>query len=134
MSALLEGSLTLEDAKKVVYIVDDEKSVASLMETLLLEEGMEVFVSYNGEDALAEVAQHEHPVDLFLIDVVLPNISGPDLAQELRKHVPGSAILFTSGYGDGAGAALRQSDPEAKFLPKPFTADELLKAVANALS
>lgn len=124
----------MNSAHKVVYIVDDEKSVASLMEAMLLEEGMDVFVSYTGEDALAEMDQHEHPIDLFLIDVVLPNISGPDLAQELRKQVPEAAILFTSGYGEGAGAALRQSDPSAHFLAKPFTVDELVGAVKTALS
>lgn len=116
-----------------VYIVDDERPVASLLESILLNEGYEVFVSYGSEEALEELRSFDGDIDLFIIDVVLPELSGPDLAQELESMFPRSAILFTSGYGQGAGAALRRSNPDASFLSKPFLLDEVSTAVAEAL-
>ena len=119
--------------KGTVYVVDDERPVASLLESLLLDAGYEVFVSYGSEEALEELRSFEGGIDLFIIDVVLPAISGPDLAQELEEMFPGSAILFTSGYGQGAGAALRRRNPDASFLAKPFVIDEVGAAVAEAI-
>ena len=119
--------------KGTVYVVDDERPVASLLESILLEAGYEVFVSYGSEEALAELRTFDGDIDLFIIDVVLPGLSGPDLAQELEPLFPRSAILFTSGYGQGAGAALRRSNPEASFLPKPFVIAEVQSAAAAAI-
>lgn len=121
-------------AKASIYVIDDEKPVASLIEALLLEEGYEVYVSYSGEDALAQLKAGSLTVDLFLVDVVLPDISGPDLAQELLELAPDAAVLFTSGYGEGAGAALRRSNPDATFLSKPFNPADLTQAVETALA
>ncbi len=121
-------------APLTIYVIDDEKSIASLIEALLLEEGYEVYVSYSGEGALAELDAGSLEVDLFLVDVVLPKMSGPDLAQQLLTRAPDAAILFTSGHGEGAGAALRNSNPNATFLSKPFDAAELISAVTQALA
>ncbi len=120
--------------KRTVYVIDDERAIASLMEALLLEENYEVLVSHSGEEALAELAEHPHQVDLFLLDVVLPGISGPDLAQELRKRSPDAAVMFTSGHGEGAKLALKRSNPGATFLAKPFDASDLTNAVESALA
>ena len=120
--------------KGTIYVVDDEKPVASLLEAILLDAGYEVFVSYGSEEALEELRAFEGDIDLFILDVVLPDLSGPDLAQELGKMFPRSAILFTSGHGQGAGAALRRSNPDASFLSKPFAVDAVHAAAADAIA
>lgn len=126
-------SIASASKKGTVYIVDDEKPVASLLESILLEAGYEVLVSYGSEEALEELRGFDGDIDLFIIDVVLPELSGPDLAQELETMFPDSAILFTSGYGQGAGAALRRSNPDASFLSKPFLVDDVHGAITEAL-
>lgn len=126
-------SIASASKKGTVYIVDDEKPIASLLESILLEAGYEVLVSYASEDALDELRDFDGEIDLFILDVVLPELSGPDLAQKLETMFPDSAILFTSGYGQGAGAALRRSNPEATFLSKPFVVDEVQAAITEAL-
>ncbi len=73
-----------------------------------------------GSDALALLTSTEGPIGLVLSDVVMPGMSGRDLAERVAELRPGTPILFTSGYTDGEIVRRGLLDPEAAFIQKPF--------------
>ena len=121
-------------AAPTVLVVDDEESILSLTETTLEEEGYRVITAQSGAQALEICDAFEGSIDVFVIDVVMPRMSGPDLAERLAAARPEAKVIFTSGYGDAAGVALRQRNASAVYLRKPFGPDELCSAVGALAS
>ncbi len=116
-----------------ILLVEDEPSLQALARAVLHESGYQVFQASNGKEAL-RVANHltAQPA-LLLTDVVMPGMSGLELAEKLKRKWPGLAVLYTSGYTDHAllhRNALRQNTP---FLQKPYMPDSLLEQVAAVL-
>jgi CheY-like chemotaxis protein len=81
-----------------------------------------------GAEALQLAAEHAEPIDLLLADIVMPGMSGYELAEQLTLRRPEMKVLFISGYYKEA-----ELTPEANFLGKPFTPGELLSRVRNLL-
>lgn len=125
--------LANQSGKTTVLIVDDEPSVLSLAQLALQEEGYRTVVASQGPEALAAAEREPGPIGIAILDVVMPGMSGPDLAERLKQRLPDAKLIFTSGYGDGAGRALRQREPNAAYLKKPFSPDALCQAVASLL-
>jgi DNA-binding NtrC family response regulator len=124
----------VDKAKRpTVLIVDDEPSVLSLAQMALEEDGYETVLASRGSEALAACERPEPVIDVVVVDVVMPGMSGPDLAERLKESLPHAKLIFTSGYGDGAGLALRKREPDATYLKKPFSPDALCQAVASVL-
>jgi DNA-binding NtrC family response regulator len=89
-----------------------------------------VIEAVNGEDALGRSARHVGPLHVLISDIVMPTIDGIELSKRLVAERPGLRVLYCSGYIASAGQARLAS---AAFLPKPFTADELLRAVRDVI-
>ena len=113
---------------KRILLVEDEESVRSLTRRILSRKGYTVLDTASPRRAI-ELAE-ESDVDLLLTDVVMPGMSGPDLAEALVGAHPGLKVLFMSGYGDN-GERLPEG---TKILGKPFDADALAEHVAQALA
>ena len=114
-----------------VLLVEDEAQVRQVVRTMLERQGYEVLVAGHAEDAL-ELAARE-PVDLLVTDVVMPGISGVDLARRLTAVVPGLRVVLVTGY---AREGLLDEEALAEFstlLTKPFTPAELGQAVRAVL-
>jgi DNA-binding response OmpR family regulator len=79
------------------------------------------------------VGEQDRQVDLLLTDVMLPEMSGPDLARILAAQQPGLPVLYMSGYTDTTVVRGGQLDPGAMFLPKPFGPETLLRKVREVL-
>lgn len=120
--------------RAVIMLVDDEPSILSFARISLESAGHRVLTAISGEQALSVSAENELEIDLFVLDVVMPNMSGPALAHRLRVEHPGARFLFTSGYGSGAEAALRQGPHGVAFLRKPFTPADLVGRVDELLA
>ena len=92
-------------------------------------QGYTVLSTRHGADALLTAEQHAGTIDLLLTDVVMPGMSGVDLAERLTALRPGLRVLFVSGYaGDRLGQRRYSGDP-SELLKKPFTPEVLLKRV-----
>ncbi len=123
----------VERGTETVLLVEDEERVRELATEVLERCGYQVLPEGDASGALARAERHRGPIELLLTDVVLPDMSGHELASRLRTARPDSRVLYTSGYADdvvllhGLGAA------EASFLAKPYDPTALLRRVREVL-
>jgi two-component system cell cycle sensor histidine kinase/response regulator CckA len=115
-----------------VLVVEDRDIVRHLARDLLESSGFDVIAVAGGGEALEAVAASE-PFDLLLTDVVMPEMSGPELAQRLRAGRPALPVLYMSGYTDDVLDAHELSREATAFLRKPFGNAELIAAVRGIL-
>jgi CheY-like chemotaxis protein len=116
-----------------ILIVEDEAGIRALVRKILKREGYEVLEAGSAEDALAMVAARASGVQLLLTDVVLPGMSGRELAQNMIASVPGVKVLYVSGYTDHEDVIAAKFPPGARFLQKPFTLSALVGKVRESL-
>jgi two-component system cell cycle sensor histidine kinase/response regulator CckA len=122
------------DGNGVILLVEDEDSVRRVAAAILRNRGYTVLEARRPSDAIQICTRAQHPIDLLLTDVVMPESSGPQLAAELTLRQPNMGVMYMSGYsGDNAlmGKALRDG---ITFLQKPFTPALLTEAVSEALT
>jgi PAS domain S-box-containing protein len=117
-----------------VLVVEDEKTVRSLVREILQEKGYQVLTAEKPEQALLLAREHEGPIDLFITDIVMPAMLGTNLAAEFVKLRPKARVLYMSGYSDAEIVRRTQLGESAFFLQKPFTPEEILRKVREVLS
>ncbi len=113
-----------------LLLVEDEPALRHLVATMLAEQGYQVLRAGDGEDALAVAAAHRGPIDLLVTDVVMPRLSGPELADRLRASLPALEVLFMSGYNDSRFVSRGQPGGGDSLLVKPFTPEQLVARVS----
>ena len=116
-----------------ILLVEDEEVVRSLLEELLSEKGYKVFPAACAKEALDIFEKEKGAFDLIFSDVVLPDLRGPKLVEQLLKQNPEIRVLFTSGYSDEKSDWQSINKFGYSFLNKPFTSYDMLKAVKEAL-
>jgi CheY-like chemotaxis protein len=116
-----------------VLVVEDEPSVRRLVERLLRRGGYAVLVAGNGREALDLARRHRGRLDLVVTDVVMPHMSGRELAAQLAREHAGLRVLYMSGYGHEALGGPDQAAGGA-LVQKPFTAEALLDKVREVLA
>ena len=116
--------------QRTILLVEDEDSVRAVASALLRQQGYHVLEASTPRAALAIFDQHAHEIDLLLTDVVMPEMSGPALAQRFVGMRPELPVLFISGYTTPA-LAREMENPKMKFLSKPFQASALVAAVRD---
>jgi two-component system, cell cycle sensor histidine kinase and response regulator CckA len=117
---------------ETILLVDDEDGVRQLVCAVLKFHGYDVLEANNGGAALAAYDKNGHKIDMVLTDVVMPQMNGFDLGNELAARAPGLKILYMSGYRDNPGESGAGEAPRS-FLHKPFTPDVLLNKVREVL-
>lgn len=117
-----------------ILVVEDEPSVRRLIVRLLRSEGYSVHEAVGPTEALAATEDRSGPIDLLLTDVVMPTMSGRQLAERLAETIPGLTVLYTSGYTDDVVVRHGVVREEVPFVAKPFNRDSLLRAVGDALA
>ncbi len=118
---------------ETVLVVEDEARVRKLIVGVLASQGYTVVEATRGEEALRLCKQRRGAIDLAVLDVVMPEMSGPDLARQIAPQYPGIRLLYISGYTDEA--VLHHGIPQSgvAFLQKPFLPDALLRKVREVL-
>jgi PAS domain S-box-containing protein len=114
---------------ELVLIVEDDSAVRQVTARALIEGGYRVLEAETGAQALELMAGKGNRPAIVLTDVVMPGMSGPELAAAVTRMAPGTPVLFTSGYPDGEILRRGLLEPGAAFLQKPFSPDALLQAV-----
>ena len=118
---------------ETVMIVEDETEVRRLAHLVLEEYGYVVLSAGRASEALRLAERHPGPIQLLLTDMVMPETSGPQLAQRLVALRPDTAVLYMSGYTDNAPVAPGPSGAPVQFLQKPFTPEALARKVRAVL-
>lgn len=116
-----------------ILLVEDEKQLRTLAREVLKEAGYTVLEASNGKEALRLAETLALPPSLLLTDVVMPEMSGLQLAQELQKKWPGLSIIYTSGYTEHALLRGKSPGEDMPFLQKPYMPGQLLERVAQVL-
>jgi two-component system, cell cycle sensor histidine kinase and response regulator CckA len=119
---------------ETILLVDDDSVVRQLITVILVDLGYQVTAADNGI-AVMDMLQDNllGPVDLLIVDLVLPQISGGALAKMFQQYRPEAKICFISGYVDQAMADVVLRDQQGSFLKKPFTANALARTVRDLL-
>ena len=114
-----------------VLLVEDEDGVRRLCRKLLESEGYEVIEAANGAQALELVRTRDAPLHLLLTDVIMPGLTGPQLAERVHDLRPDIRTLYMSGYTDAARTELGDDAP---LIQKPFTPETLVERVRGAMA
>lgn len=117
----------------VILLVEDEPSVRRLTERVLMREGYTVLSAKDGNEAAA-IAAGRDEIDLLIADVVMPCVSGPEVAALLRKKWHSLRVLFMSGYTEDTISDRGVPREGLQFLGKPFTPTQLASKVADIIS
>jgi len=118
---------------ETVLIVEDDDRILNLARKILQLRGYTVLAAENGEEALKVSEGHEDPIHLLLTDVVMPVMSGRELAERLQPMRPEIKVIYMSGYTDNAIVHHGVLAPGVNFLEKPFTLESLAKKVRETL-
>ena len=119
--------------RETVLVAEDDPQLRSLVRRCLASSGYSVIEACDGAQALDLAASHVGTIDLLVTDIVMPNLSGKDLAERLLLDRPGLRVLYMSGYSDEAIARHGELTPGAVFLQKPVTPNALVRAVRSTL-
>jgi len=113
-----------------VIVAEDDDYVRELVSKVLSNSGYQVHVVASGEAAIDLANHHPNPIDLLITDVIMPGMSGKDLAATLQLAQPNLSVLYISGYTDDIRV---ESLGATNFLRKPFSPDELARKVGEIL-
>jgi len=117
--------------KETVLVVDDEAVMREILEALLIGEGYRVRLAEDGEAGLA-VARNE-PIDLAVLDVMLPDMSGIEVLDELKKSDPEMAVVMITAFASVETAITAMKRGAFDYITKPFKNDEVLVVISNGL-
>jgi PAS domain S-box-containing protein len=119
--------------KEDILVVEDDDDVRIYTVESLRELGYRVLEAHDGASALRLLERQEAPITLLLTDVVMPGMSGRELADAARELQPDLKVLFTTGYARNAIVHGGRLDPGVELLPKPFTFEALAAKVRDIL-
>ena len=128
-----QAAKTARGRGELVMVVEDEPSLRTLFARMIKSLGYRVIVAANGSEALAVVEKEGLMPDLLITDVVMPGMSGRELAEHLNRRQPGLKVLFTSGYTDNAIVHHGVLDSQTPFLQKPFSTGDLAARISELL-
>lgn len=116
-----------------ILAVDDDRSLVDLIGNVLGSAGYRVLTALGGWEAIQVYENALERVDLLLTDVIMPDLTGPVLAERLRLRQPDLPVLFISGFHDADLVQRFVIQRGFALLPKPFRVDALLRVVAEQL-
>jgi PAS domain S-box-containing protein len=115
-----------------VLVVDDERAVRRSLARLLRAAGHQVTECDGGRDAVADAAARAAAIDVAIVDLVMPELTGAEVVARLRDVRPELPVIVSSGFSGGAALAPLDGAPGVHFLPKPYTSEELGRALQEA--
>jgi CheY-like chemotaxis protein len=123
----------LPRGNETILIVEDEEEVRKLATKILERQGYRILETFNGDDALLSCERCKSPIHLMLTDIVMPRMSGSELAKLLKPLYPEIKILYMSGYTDNAIVRHGVLEKGVNYIQKPFTMEGLARKVREVL-
>jgi CheY-like chemotaxis protein len=124
----------VQGGSETLLLVDDSEPVLALTGRILSRAGYEVITAPSGEWALSVAARHPASIDLLITDVMMPGMSGPQLAERLARSRSGLRVMYMTGYQRAAPDGTSMVPEGAAVIEKPFKPDALLRQVRQVLS
>jgi len=118
---------------ETVLLVEDAPMIRRLARQVMTKAGYTVLEAGDGEQAMSAAVGHGDPIHVLVTDLIMPGLSGVDLAQRLASSRPETRVLYMSGYTDNAIVRNGLLAEGAPFLQKPFTPEELLRKLRQVL-
>ena len=118
---------------ETILIVEDQAEVRAITRQALMRHGYRVLDAASPDEALSLISHTTDRIDLLFTDVVMPQRTGRELAMEIRAVLPQIKVIYTSGYTESAIVHQSVLEPGLAFLPKPFTAHNLLTKIREVL-
>jgi len=119
--------------RKTILVVEDQREVREYVAAALAAFGYQVIQAENADQALPLFQSQVAAIDLVLTDVVMPHLSGPELANLVWKLRPGTKVLFMSGYNDNSIAHDGEVERSVDFIQKPFSPNQLAAKVGDMM-
>lgn len=119
--------------QETVLVAEDEDGVRVVVTNMLRKQGYRVIEGTSGEDAMQIASNHSGPMHLLLSDMVMPGMTGLELAEQVRQLRPDIRVLFMSGYTDSGIVHEGELQPDTYFIHKPFSIDGLARKVRDVL-
>jgi two-component system, cell cycle sensor histidine kinase and response regulator CckA len=123
----------LAGGSETILVVEDEPAVAGISFQVLSRRGYRVLLADSGESAISLLRGHTSPIALLLVDVILPDMRGPQLVDVASTVHPESAVLFASGYSADSFARRVELPPDVDLIEKPYEPEQLLRRVREAI-
>ncbi|HFE66855.1 MAG TPA: response regulator [Chloroflexi bacterium] len=120
--------------RKLVLVIDDEEPVREAVSDILGMEGIDVLQAADGQAGIDVYQSHMAEIDLVLLDLSMPGLSGEDTLKELHQIDPQVRILLSSGYSESEVTYGLEQNGLVGFLQKPYRMDTLLKEVSRHLN
>ncbi len=128
-----KNSMALARGTETILLAEDESGVRVLAQLLLERAGYRVLTAVTGEEAVHTFNQHADAIQLLVLDIVMPKLSGPETYEKILAKKPGLPVLFCSGYSSNSLLTEYDRHPEVGFIQKPYQIDELLAQVRRLL-
>jgi PAS domain S-box-containing protein len=125
--------ISLSRGTETILLAEDEESVRRLIRDVLKESGYKVIEAVDGEEAVSKFMENKDKIDLLLLDVVMPKMSGKEAYEIIKKVKPDIKLLMTSGYSADFISKKGIIEEGLNFLAKPMSPANLLKKVREAL-
>ena len=121
------------DGTETILLVEDDEPVRSVITTILEGHGYRVLSARNGREASRILDGSERDIQLLLTDVVMPGLTGPELADQIRQVLLETEVLFMSGYTESSGRLDGLDEETMALIQKPFSTDQLLRKLKEVL-
>ncbi|MHC5065067.1 MAG: ATP-binding protein [Planctomycetota bacterium] len=128
-----EGSLANLGGSETILLVEDDESVRNLTSEILQDHGYKCIEATGPEEALALIFQENIGFDLLITDVLMPKMTGRELAQKVLADRPGTPVLYISGYSEEHLEEPEDASVSSVLVHKPFTTHELLESMRRIL-
>lgn len=123
----------LPTGTETVLLTEDEQDVREIAREFLESGGYKVIEAKDASEAIELARQHGAAIDLLVTDMVMPGMTGQELAVHLQREYPGLCIVFMSGYSEHAATEMANANPSVRLLSKPFSRGAILRTVREIL-
>jgi len=118
-------------AQRTILVVEDERVMLRLLERFLSRQGYQVLLAADGEQAIDGYCRHKTEIDVVLLDVGLPKVSGVDVFRKMKKENPEVRVVVASGYLDARMKTEMYRAGVKAFLDKPYLLPEMLETLRS---